>query len=161
DVCSSDLWADEHVPAILQAWYPGQAAGTAIADVLFGDANPAGRLPITFYRSVDDLPPFEDYDMAGRTYRYFDGDVLYAFGHGLSYTSFEYDDLSVGRLDDGRMEVRGDVTNTGDRPGDEVVQLYVNFPETAVGRPLHDPRGFDRVTLAPGDRKGGVSADWL
>src|SRR5207244_8436785 len=86
-------WAAEHVPAILEAWYPGQAAGTAIADVLFGDANPSGRLPVTFYRSVTDLPPFEDYRMAGRTYRFFGGTPLFPFGHGLSYTTFEYRNL--------------------------------------------------------------------
>ena len=88
-------WAAENVPAILEAWYPGQAAGTAIADVLFGDYNPAGRLPLTFYRSVDQLPPFDDYDMEGRTYRYFGGEPLFPFGHGLSYTTFSYGDLEL------------------------------------------------------------------
>src|SRR5204863_484373 len=86
-------WAHEHVPAIVEAWYPGQAAGTAIADILFGTYSPGGRLPVTFYKSVNDLPPFDDYKMAGRTYRYFNGTPLYPFGHGLSYTIFTYKNL--------------------------------------------------------------------
>ena len=86
-------WAQDHVPAIIDAWYPGQAAGTAIADVLFGDYNPGGRLPVTFYKSVNDLPAFDDYKMAGRTYRFFNGTPLYPFGHGLSYTTFAYKNL--------------------------------------------------------------------
>ena len=88
-------WADAHVPAILQAWYPGEAGGTALADVLFGDTNPSGRLPVTVYKSIADLPPFVDYAMANRTYRYFRGEPLYPFGHGLSYTTFEYEDLRL------------------------------------------------------------------
>ena len=147
-------WANENVPAILHAWYPGQAAGTAIADVLFGNYNPAGRLPVTFYRSVDDLPPFEDYDMAGRTYRFFEGDPLYPFGHGLSYTTFEYADL---RFDadvvagGDSVVVSVDVTNTGDRGGDEVVQLYVRYPESQVARPVRELKGYARVGLEPGE----------
>src|SRR5437870_13598288 len=90
-------WAQEHVPAILEAWYPGQAGGTAIAEVLFGAYNPGGRLPVTFYRDVADLPPFEDYRMAGRTYRFFEGVPLYPFGYGLSYTTFRYNRLRVSR----------------------------------------------------------------
>lgn len=147
-------WADENVPAILEAWYPGQAAGTAIADVLFGDYNPAGRLPVTFYESVDDLPPFEDYDMEGRTYRYFDGDVLYPFGHGLSYTTFEYSNLRTSAetlARDDTVAVRVDVTNTGDRAGDEVAQLYVSYPESDVERPIKALKGFARVALEPGE----------
>jgi beta-glucosidase len=149
-------WADENIPAILEAWYPGQAAGTAIADVLFGDYNPAGRLPVTFYRDVDDLPPFEDYDMEGRTYRYFRGEPLYPFGHGLSYTAFAYGKLrtagsAVGPGQDVVVEV--DVTNTGDRAGDEVVQLYVAYPGATVDRPIRDLRGFERVHLAPGETR--------
>lgn len=146
-------WADENVPAILEAWYPGQAAGNAIADVLFGDYNPAGRLPVTFYRSVDDLPPFEDYDMDGRTYRFFDGEVLYPFGHGLSYTSFEYDDLRVRTSSNGRIAVRASVTNTGSQAGDEVVQLYVQYPESEVERPIRELKAFDRINLQPGETK--------
>ena len=149
-------WAQEHVPAILEAWYPGQAGGSAIADVLFGDYNPGGRLPVTFYRSVDDLPAFDDYNMAGRTYRFFDGPPLYAFGHGLSYTTFAYDSLRTSAdsvATDGRVMVRVNVTNTGRVTGDEVVQLYVQHLASAVSRPRQDLRGFKRVTLKPGETR--------
>ncbi len=149
-------WAQEHVPAILEAWYPGQAGGTAIAQVLFGAYNPGGRLPVTFYRDVADLPPFEDYRMAGRTYRFFEGVPLYPFGYGLSYTTFRYDRLRVSRdtlRGDDSMTVAVDVTNTGARGGDEVVQLYVRYPHSAVPRPRRDLRGFRRVTLGPGESR--------
>ena len=149
-------WAQEHVPAILEAWYPGQAGGTAIADVLFGDYNPAGRLPVTFYRTVEDLPAFADYSMAGRTYRFFDGPPLYPFGHGLSYTTFAYDSLqtSADTLGaGGSITVRVNVSNTGRRAGDEVVQLYVQHLASAVPRPKQDLRGFKRVTLQPGETR--------
>ena len=152
----STNWAAEHVPAILEAWYPGQAAGTAIADVLFGDANPGGRLPITFYKSATDLPPFEDYRMAGRTYRFFGGTPLYPFGHGLSYTTFAYRNLrtSAERLAAGdTVTVSVDVTNTGTRAGDEVVQLYVQYPDSKVERPRNDLRGYRRVALAQGETR--------
>ena len=147
-------WADEHVDAILQAWYPGQAGGTAVADVLVGNHNPAGRLPVTFYRSTDDLPHFEDYDMANRTYKYFHGEPLYAFGHGLSYTTFSYENLraNTDALAAGSsVTISVDVTNTGSIAGDEVVQLYVSYPESSVARPIRELRGFDRITLAPGE----------
>ena len=149
-------WAQEHVPAILEAWYPGQAGGTAIAQVLFGAYNPGGRLPVTFYRDVADLPPFEDYRMAGRTYRFFEGVPLYPFGYGLSYTTFRYDRLRVSRdtlRGDDSLTVAVDVTNTGARGGDEVVQLYVRYPHSAVPRPRRDLRGFRRVTLGPGESR--------
>jgi beta-glucosidase len=149
-------WADEHVSAILEAWYPGQASGTAIADVLFGDYNPAGRLPVTFYRSTDDLPPFEDYSMKGRTYRFFDGDVLYPFGHGLSYTTFEYNNLRMSSdilLGGEEITVSIDVTNTGDRTGDEVVQLYVRYPESDVERSRMELKGFSRVHIDAGETR--------
>ncbi len=149
-------WADEHVPAILEAWYPGQAAGTAIADVLFGDYNPAGRLPVTFYRSTADLPPFESYNMDGRSYRYFDGDPLYAFGHGLSYTSFVYSNLHADAdalRAGGTVRVSVDVTNTGAKDGDEVAQLYAAFPSSAVSRPKQTLRGFERVHIPAGERR--------
>jgi beta-glucosidase len=149
-------WAARHVPAIVEAWYPGQAGGAAIADVLFGDYNPAGRLPVTFYRSVDDLPPFDNYSMAGRTYRFFDGPPLYPFGHGLSYTTFAYDSLRVSAdtlAVDGTDTVRVNVTNTGRRAGDEVVQLYVQHVASAVPRPRQDLRGYQRITLAPGETR--------
>ena len=149
-------WAQEHVPAIVEAWYPGQAAGSAIADVLFGDYNPAGRLPVTFYRSVDDLPAFDDYRMAGRTYRFFGGSPLYPFGHGLSYTTFAYKHLRTTTetlRSDGSVTVRVDVTNTGARVGDEVVQLYVQHLGSVVERPNKDLRGYRRVTLGPGETR--------
>jgi beta-glucosidase len=141
------------VPAIIQAWYGGETAGEAVADVLFGDYNPAGRLPLTFYRSVDDLPPFENYDMEGRTYRYFEGDVLYPFGFGLSYTSFTYDNLILEKNEIGPDEsitVSVDVSNVGDRDGEEVVQLYIRDLESEEVRPLKDLRGFERVPLKAG-----------
>ncbi len=149
-------WADQHVPAILEAWYPGQAGGTAIADVLFGDYNPAGRLPVTFYKSVADLPPFEDYRMEGRTYRYFTGQPLYAFGHGLSYTTFAYADLrlSAETIHAGEsLTIRVNVTNTGARAGDEVAQLYLTDVAGSTPRPLRFLAGFERVTLQPGETK--------
>ena len=147
-------WAQEHVPAIVEAWYGGQAAGSALADVLFGDYNPGGRLPVTFYKSVNDLPAFDDYRMAGRTYRFFKGSPLYPFGYGLSYTTFAYKNL---RTSSARLRaadtliVRVDVTNTGRRTGDEVAQLYVRHLGSRVERPTGDLRGFRRVTLKPGE----------
>ncbi len=149
-------WAQEHVPAIVEAWYPGQAGGGALADVLFGDYNPAGRLPVTFYRSVDDLPAFDDYRMKGRTYRFFDGPPLYPFGHGLSYTTFAYDSLQTSSdtiAHDGTITLRANVTNTGRRAGDEVVQLYVRHPGSAVERPRQELRGFRRIALKPGETR--------
>jgi beta-glucosidase len=151
-------WAQEHVPAIVEAWYGGQAAGSALADVLFGDYNPGGRLPVTFYKSVDDLPPFDDYRMAGggRTYRFFKGTPLYPFGYGLSYVAFAYRNLrpSAERLGSSdTLIVSVDVTNTGRRPGDEVAQLYVRHLGSRVERPNEDLRGFRRVTLKPGETR--------
>jgi beta-glucosidase len=149
-------WAQDHIPAIIEAWYPGQAAGTAIADVLFGNYNPGGRLPVTYYKSVNDLPAFDDYRMAGRTYRFFEGTPLYPFGYGLSYTTFAYKNLrtSAERLPaDGRITVSVDVTNTGKREGDEVVQLYVQHMDSKVARPQKDLRGYARITLAPGETR--------
>jgi beta-glucosidase len=152
----SVTWARDHVPAILEAWYPGQAGGAAIADVLFGDYNPGGRLPVTFYRGVTDLPPFDDYSMAHRTYRFFDGVPLYPFGHGLSYTTFRYGRLrtSADTLRRGdTITVSVEVTNTGARTGDEVVQLYVQHLGSKVPRPIMDLRGYRRVTLRPRERR--------
>jgi beta-glucosidase len=149
-------WAAAHVPAIIEGWYPGEAGGAAIADVLFGDYNPAGRLPVTFYRNVADLPPFDDYNMAGRTYRFFDGPALFPFGFGLSYTTFAYDSLRVSSDSlafDATDTVRVNVTNTGSRAGDEVVQLYVQHLGSSVPRPREDLRGFQRVSLTPGQTK--------
>jgi beta-glucosidase len=152
----STLWAQEHVPAVLEAWYAGQAAGTAIADVLFGDYNPAGRLPVTFYRSVNDLPPFTDYGMANHTYRFFNGTPLYPFGYGLSYTTFQYRNVRPSARQmppDGSVNVSVDVTNTGKRAGSEVVQLYVQHMGSKVKRPREDLRGYKRLTLNPGETR--------
>lgn len=147
-------WADQNLSAIIEAWYPGQAGGTALADVLFGDYNPAGRLPVTFYKSVDQLPPFRDYDMTkGRTYRYFTGEPLYAFGHGLSYTQFVYSDLHITPRQPRQgecVEVSVTVKNTGHYAGDEVVQLYVHDLEASVPVPVRQLAGFDRIHLQPG-----------
>ena len=149
-------WADQNVPAILEAWYPGQAGGTAIADVLFGEYNPAGRLPVTFYKSASDLPAFEDYRMDGRTYRYFEGRPLYAFGHGLSFTTFAYANLKLDldRITAGdSLMVSVDVTNTGQRAGDEIAQLYLTDVEGSTPRPSRFLAGFERVSLQPGESK--------
>ena len=149
-------WAQAHVPAIVEGWYPGQAGGTALADVLFGDYSPAGRLPVTFYRDTTDLPPFSSYGMANRTYRFFAGTPLYPFGHGLSYTTFRYSALRSSAAilrANGSLVVTVDVTNTGTRVGDEVVQLYARHVGSSVDRPKRDLRGFQRITLAPGQRR--------
>jgi beta-glucosidase len=149
-------WAQQNVAAILVAWYPGQRGGTAIADVLFGDANPSARLPVTFYRSVRQLPSFADYSMKGRTYRYFEGQPLYPFGHGLSYTRFEYSDLRLDRTEtasDESVEVSVTVKNSGDRAGHEVAQLYVTAVKPGMPAPLKELRGFERVPLAVGEQR--------
>ena len=148
-------WANENVDAIINAWYPGQAGGQAVAEVLFGDYNPAGRLPVTFYKSVKDLPPFEDYNMAGRTYRYFEGEPLYPFGHGLSYTEFAYSKPEVSKRNIRKIdsiEVSVNVTNTGDKAGDEVVQLYVMDIESSVTKPIKTLRRFKRIHLKSGEK---------
>ena len=149
-------WAQQNLPAVLMAWYPGQQGGAAIADVLFGDVNPSGRLPVTFYKSADQLPPFTDYSMKGRTYRFFGGEPLYPFGYGLSYTRFAYANLRLSRRSAGAADpvsVSLDITNTGTRVGHEVVQLYVRAVAPAVPMPLEELRGFDRVLLQPGERR--------
>lgn len=149
-------WANENAAAILEAWYPGQAGGTAIAEALFGDYNPGGRLPLTFYKSLEQLPPFRDYSMAGRTYRYFTDEPLYPFGYGLSYTQFAYSDLQItpdAMNENGEIKVSLTVTNTGDRAGDEVVQLYTRDVEASVPRPQQELKGFARVALAAGESK--------
>ena len=146
-------WVNDHAAAVLQAWYPGEEGGTAIARVIAGKVNPAGRLPVTFYRSVTDLPPFASYDMTGRTYRYFSGKPLYPFGYGLSYTTFSYGPLRVGPVGrDGLVSVSTRLTNKGARAGDEVAQLYLRFPE-APGNPQIALRGFRRIHLAPGESR--------
>lgn len=148
-------WEDEHIPAIVEAWYPGEEAGPAIADVLFGDYNPAGRLPVTFYRSLKDLPDFGDYAMAGRTYRYFKGEVLYPFGYGLSYTTFNYDGLRLLQPAHAGDSVRVtvNVKNTGALEGDEVAELYVSAKNATVPVPIRSLWGFRRIHLRPGETR--------
>jgi beta-glucosidase len=146
-------WADERVPAILEAWYPGEEGGAAVAGALAGDFSPAGRLPVTFYKSVDQLPPFDDYNMKGRTYRYFSGEPLFPFGYGLSYTTFEYSNLafdksSVSASDDVTASV--EVKNTGTMASDEVVELYLTHPGVE-GAPIRALAGFKRVHLGAGE----------
>jgi len=138
------------------AWYPGQRGGDAVADVLFGDTSPAGRLPVTFYESVADLPGFSDYAMEGRTYRYFRGKPVYAFGHGLSYTRFAYSGLRLSRPRVGAsdtLDVSVDVKNTGARAGDEVVQLYLRGTAADDKAPNRSLRGFERVALKAGEQR--------
>jgi beta-glucosidase len=145
-------WAAEHAPAIVQLWYPGEEGGTALADVLVGDYDPAGRLPVTFYKSVDQLPPFEDYRMAGRTYRYFTGDPLFPFGYGLSYTRFAYSGLQVPKQARAGQDitVRVRVTNVGSVAGDEVVQLYVKHLSSSALAPIRSLEGFKRINVKRG-----------
>jgi beta-glucosidase len=149
-------WEAEHLAAIVQAWYPGQAGGTAVADLLFGFSNPSGRLPVTFYRATEDLPPFEDYGMANRTHRFFSGQPLFPFGHGLSYTQFRYDQAQLAHAEigvDGTIQLSLTLVNTGGRDGDEVVQVYarrleVNDPQL----PRHTLCAFQRVAVPKGQR---------
>jgi beta-glucosidase len=148
-------WAEQNADAILEAWYPGQAGAQAIAESLVGENNPGGRLPITFYRSTEDLPSFDDYSMANRTYRYFKGKPLYEFGYGLSYTTFSYSHikLSATTLHAGdTLTVEADVKNTGSRAGDEVAELYLTPPHTSVS-PALVLDGFMRVHLASGETR--------
>jgi len=151
-------WAKDNAAALIEAWYPGQAGGLAIANVLSGRTNPSGRLPLTFYRSLDELPPFGDYDMKGRTYRYFTGTPVYPFGYGLSYTRFDYAPLTIERTGDEAGEgvrVTTRIRNSGTRAGDDVAQLYLNFP-TDPGAPRIALRGFQRVALKPGEARNIV-----
>jgi len=147
-------WEDEHLPAVLQAWYPGQEGGRAVAEVLFGEVNPSGHLPVTFYRSTADLPAFTDYSMSNRTYRYFTGKPLYAFGHGLSYTTF---DFSGAKLDSSRIAGNGSaklsftVRNSGKRDGDEVAQVYYRHVNSKMPQPKESLCGFSRVSLRKGE----------
>ncbi|MFZ0429182.1 MAG: glycoside hydrolase family 3 C-terminal domain-containing protein [Acidobacteriota bacterium] len=144
-------FAAEHATAVLAAWYGGEEAGNAIAETLAGVSNPAGRLPVTFYKSVDQLPPFTDYDMKGHTYRYFTGDPLYSFGFGLSYSMFQYSGLSAKRTPQG-AEIRATVKNTSTRDGDEVVQLYV-AGAPGDNEPIRSLRGFQRIHLRAGESR--------
>jgi beta-glucosidase len=148
-------WEKDNASAILEAWYPGQSGGLAVADVLTGRSDPAGRLPLTFYRSVADLPPFDDYAMKGRTYRYFEGEPVYPFGYGLSYTRFAYTapqiEPAAGGFENG-ARVTATVTNTGGRAGQEVAELYLK-PPAFEGAPRLALRGFQRLSLAPGESR--------
>lgn len=148
-------WAAKNANAILEAWYPGEEGGTALAETLSGLNNPGGRLPVTFYRGIEQLPLFEDYSMKNRTYRYFSGDPLYPFGYGLSYAHFAYANLKLSKSSLGAgdpLAAELDVTNQSQRDGDEVVELYLNFPPTA-GAPLRALRGFERVHLPAGSTR--------
>ncbi|HEX5182861.1 MAG TPA: glycoside hydrolase family 3 C-terminal domain-containing protein [Allosphingosinicella sp.] len=145
-------WEKAHADAILEAWYPGEEGGSAVANILSGAANPSGRLPVTFYEDVSQLPNFEDYSMRGRTYRYFAGTPLWPFGYGLSYTSFTYGDLALPKAPiraGAPLHASVRVTNSGQAAGDEVVQLYLKFPNVP-GAPIRALRGFRRIHLAPG-----------
>jgi beta-glucosidase len=152
-------WEKENIPAIVEAWYAGQEQGHAIADVLLGDYNPAGRLPVTFYKSEEDLPPIGDYDITkGRTHWFFQGEVLFPFGHGLSYTIFEYSNINLNRntigiKDDDKLMFSFVVKNTGQLKGDEVIQLYIKDLESSVVQPVRRLRRFERISLDKGESK--------
>jgi beta-glucosidase len=148
-------YAQQHAAAVLDAWYGGEEGGTAIAQTLAGENNPSGRLPVTFYRSVTQLPAFEDYAMRGRTYRYFTGDPLYPFGYGLSYSTFRYSDLRV-NPDPGNkslLHISAQVENSSSREGVEVVQLYVGSEHRAADAPIRRLCGLQRIQLAPGESR--------
>lgn len=148
-------WESRNIPAILNAWYGGQDAGTAIADVLFGDYNPSGKLPVTFYAKDSDLPPFNSYRMENRTYRYFGGETLYPFGYGLSYTNFEYSQMKmpvyIDSWDD--FDITVSVKNAGSTDGEEVVQLYMSYPDETGQKPLYALKGFQRISLKAGESR--------
>ena len=150
-------WANDHLPAILDAWYPGEAGGTAIAQVLLGEYNPGGHLPYTVYASLDGVPPQNEYDVSkGFTYLYFKGVPLYPFGHGLSYTKFTYSNLKLSQSKTsttGQVDVSFDLQNTGSRAGSEVVQMYVHQEKSNVVQPIKSLRGFQRIVLEPGVSK--------
>ncbi|GHT39656.1 glycosyl hydrolase [Bacteroidia bacterium] len=152
-------WSQENVPAILHITHNSQELGNGLADVIFGDYNPAGRTTQTWVKSITDLPPMMDYDIThGRTYMYFKGKPLYPFGYGLSYTTFQYSGLKVkNQKADGSVEINVNVTNTGKRAGDEVVQLYISFPESKVERPVKQLKGFKRIYIPAGETK---QVDW-
>ncbi|MCH7401868.1 glycoside hydrolase family 3 C-terminal domain-containing protein [Belliella kenyensis] len=148
-------WENEHIPAILEAWYPGQAGGAAIADILFGDYNPSGKLPITFYKSEKDLPDFTDYTMSNQTYRFFKGEALYPFGHGLSYTSFDFADLKTNsKVKVGQsLDLEVTLHNTGEKDGEEVIQVYVSDQNRKSDDPIKNLVAYQKVSLKSGDKK--------
>ena len=147
--------AQEKAAAIILAGYGGQQGGNAVADVLFGDYNPAGRLPVTYYKSIDQIPAFENYDMTGKTYRFFTKEPLFPFGYGLSYTSFTYSNLSIPEkaIAGDKVKVRITVTNSGKVDGDEVVELYLTDEKASTPRPIRQLEGFKRINLKPGESK--------
>ena len=147
---------EDLVEAIVFVWYPGMEGGKAVADVLFGDVSPAGKLPLTFPKSLDQLPPFDDYSMDARTYRYMTEEPLYPFGFGLSYSTFEYSDLKLDRneiIAGDNLEVSVTVRNSGDQTAPEVAQFYLSDLEASTLVPLHKLVGFERVTLEPGESR--------
>lgn len=148
-------WIDKNIQGIINAWYPGEQGGRAVAEVLFGDYNPAGRLPLTYYKSIEDLPPFDDYDITkGRTYQYFKEDVLYPFGYGLSYTQFNYTNLVMNEdIQGGVIDFSFDLENIGNYDGEEVAQLYLKFPDSVKEKPIKQLKGFDRVFLKRNQKK--------
>lgn len=151
-------WAQEEIPAIIEAWYPGEEGGRALAEVIFGDYNPAGRLPVTFVKSLDQLPAFTDYSMKGRTYRYMQEEPLYPFGYGLSYTTFTYTGLTLSKSqfiigEDQEVKVSVQVENEGSVAGDEVIQLYLRHMQASVVTPRWELQAFKRLTLAPGEKQ--------
>jgi beta-glucosidase len=147
--------AQAKAASVMLAGYGGQQGGNAVADVLFGDYNPAGRLPVTFYKSIDQIPAFEDYDMVGKTYRFFTQEPLYPFGYGLSYTTFTYSNLVIPEkaITGESVTVKVTVTNSGKIPGDEVVQLYLNDEKATTTRPIRQLEGFIRISLGAGESK--------
>ena len=148
--------AVQNTQAVIEAWYPGEEGGNALADVIFGDYNPAGRLPVTFYKSVNDLPAFDDYSMKGRTYRYFNGDVLFPFGYGLSYSTYRYEQVKTNQAEYSKNDtvfVSVKVSNSGMYSGDEVIQLYVKQPENSKDQPIKSLTAFERVYFGKGESK--------
>jgi len=147
-------WEQENIPAIVEAWYPGEEGGTALADILFGNFNPVGRLPVTFVKSGDDLPPFHNYEMEGRTYRFMTKEPLYPFGFGLSYTKFEYGPLKLAaeKIEAGdELEITVEVKNVGERDGDEIAQLYLTDLEASTRVAIRELRGIECPYLTSGE----------
>lgn len=148
-------WESENLPAVIQGFYPGEATGTALASILYGETNPSGRLPLTFYKSISDLPDYKNYNMEGRTYRYFKGKPLYEFGYGLSYTNFVYKNLQISTeaIGDHQVIATVDITNTGKLAGEEVVQVYLADKESKNSSEIRSLVAFKRITLAAGETK--------
>ncbi len=154
---------DELADAVLFAWYPGEQGGNALADIIFGDVNPSGKLPVTFYKSTSDLPPFEDYSMEGRTYKYFHGETLYPFGFGLSYTNFEFLELEIKKKDK-KLELSIAIQNSGELTGEEVIQVYAKKVNPSVSQPIKKLIGFNRIKLENGEIQSiqiSIDTDWL